>query len=154
MPSNLANELLCLGALTANRRTRVRGLYDIHGSLKNDCIKSIFCNMCVLMQLDREIRARNGKTSLCTSADYIRSSNVVQLQPVAAPSMTYAPGSDRLTQDELHKLVLCRPPFHAQSLLRAQYPAGNGDERVREVVTVTNINHVSPVPSFCLLRTL
>jgi hypothetical protein len=102
--------------------------------------------MCVLMQLDREIRARNGKTSLRTSGEYTRSSNLIQLQPVAVPAMTYAPASDQNGRDEVHAMVLGRPPVQTQSLLQAKYSTENGEQRVREVVTIANINLVSPVP--------
>lgn len=82
-------QLFCfLGCMTANRRTRVRGHYGINGSIVDDCVLSFFFNQCVLMQLDREIRARHGNTKLRTHPDYKR---VLDQQPRLTPGMTYVP---------------------------------------------------------------
>jgi len=136
-----------IGALTATRRTRVRGLYDIQGLLKDDCIKSFFCNICVLMQADREIRARNGKTSLRTSADYTRRcSKIVELQPMSIRSMTYAPGEGAEARSEVENMILCRhlPQAHLRDNAGGQRKQGTSvcHHQLREVMHASGVDHV------------
>jgi hypothetical protein len=76
------------GGMTANRRTRVRGVYGIDGTLGEDCTSSFFCNTCILMQEDREIRAREGQTNLRTCTDYNERA-AVNLQPRTPQQMRY-----------------------------------------------------------------
>lgn len=125
----------------------MRGLYDIDGLLKDDCIKSFFCNICVLMQADREIRARTGKTSLCTSADYARqTSKVIKMQPIPIQGMTYAPGEGAEARSEVENMILCRTPpqahLHDDPRGRHKPGATGRHHQLREVINASGVDHV------------
>ena len=95
----------CVGAITANRRTRLRGVYGIKGSLADDCVKSLFCNRCILMQQDREIRAREGNNKLRTRAGCAEE---VNMEPRSNEEMRYV--SPRRTDSNISN------PFPQQRL--------------------------------------
>ncbi|RDW88801.1 hypothetical protein BP6252_00833 [Coleophoma cylindrospora] len=83
----------CSCILTAFQHTRVRSRYNIKGSIARDFAASIFCGKCILMQDDRELRAREGQSNLRTNKKYDIASNdeVVQAQPVQISPMRYIP---------------------------------------------------------------
>ncbi|RDW94626.1 hypothetical protein BP5796_00389 [Coleophoma crateriformis] len=83
----------CSCILTAFQHTRVRSRYNIKGSIARDFAASIFCGKCILMQDDRELRAREGQSNLRTNKKYDIANNddVVQAQPVQISPMRYIP---------------------------------------------------------------
>lgn len=100
------------------------------------------------MQMDREIRARNGKTSLRTSAEYTRQcSKVIKLQPTPIKSMTYAPGEGADNRTEVENMILCRRPPPARlpkgmPKKIAQSSIGR-QHQLREVINASGTDHVS-----------
>ncbi|KAF7907730.1 uncharacterized protein EAF01_005316 [Botrytis porri] len=78
----------CLSiGLTLIQRARIRAQYRILGSMGNDVIKSCFCGPCVMMQHDREVRAREGALGL---AKYPNEAQMSRIQPKLSQPMRYA----------------------------------------------------------------
>ena len=47
-----------LGILAAIERTRIRKAFSLEGSIGSDCVTSLYCCCCVLIQNEREVRDR------------------------------------------------------------------------------------------------
>ncbi|TGO37280.1 hypothetical protein BHYA_0101g00300 [Botrytis hyacinthi] len=78
----------CLSiGLTLIQRARIRAQYRILGSMGNDVIKSCFCGPCVMMQHDREVRAREGASGL---ARFPNEAQMSWKQPKLSQPMKYA----------------------------------------------------------------
>ncbi|TGO53293.1 hypothetical protein BCON_0126g00190 [Botryotinia convoluta] len=78
----------CLSiGLTLIQRARIRAQYRILGSMGNDIIKSCFCGPCVMMQHDREVRAREGASGL---AKFPNEAQMSWKQPKLSQPMRYA----------------------------------------------------------------
>src|SRR5580700_118379 len=43
------------------QHSRVRAMYNIEGSTSGDCVVAYFCTKCVVMQDEREVRAREAR---------------------------------------------------------------------------------------------
>lgn len=73
-------------------RTTVRGKYKIKGSSGTDCVLAFFLPPCTLVNMDREIRAREGHMKLRNSAGYakyLRQQGIQTEQPGLNPPMAY-----------------------------------------------------------------
>lgn len=83
------------GILVGLQRSQIRGTYGIDGHLAQDMLLGICLPKCTQMQNDREVRAREGKTSLRKSKDYVASRKAsrgtVKQQPEPTPQMKYTP---------------------------------------------------------------
>ncbi|ATZ48526.1 hypothetical protein BCIN_03g07270 [Botrytis cinerea B05.10] len=78
----------CLSiGLTLIQRARIRAQYRILGSMGNDVIKSCFCGPCVMMQHDREVRAREGASGL---TKFPNDAQMSHKQPNLSQPMRYA----------------------------------------------------------------
>ncbi|KAF7957441.1 hypothetical protein EAE96_003025 [Botrytis aclada] len=78
----------CLSiGLTLIQRARIRAQYRIFGSMGNDIIKSCFCGPCVMVQHDREVRAREGDSGLARFPNEAQRS---RKQPALSQPMKYA----------------------------------------------------------------
>lgn len=53
-------------------RGAVRGKYGIEGDVGKDCALAFFCDRCTLVNIDREIRAREGDLNLRNSDGYLK----------------------------------------------------------------------------------
>jgi Cys-rich protein (TIGR01571 family) len=96
------DELDELGLIAGLQRAQIRGTYGIEGNCVEDLAAGCFCAPCVLMQNDREIRAREGHTRLVNNKKYkalprksLRRVSVVYQQPRREPQMV-APGLFKL----------------------------------------------------------
>lgn len=49
---------MTLGIFITIQRARIRKLYQLKGSLGDDCLKALCCSCCVVMQDEREVRDR------------------------------------------------------------------------------------------------
>ncbi|TGO13969.1 hypothetical protein BTUL_0060g00250 [Botrytis tulipae] len=77
----------CLSiGLTLIQRARIRAQYRILGSMGNDIIKSCFCGPCVMIQHDREVRAREGASGL---ARFPNEAQMSWKQPKLSQPMKY-----------------------------------------------------------------
>jgi len=88
-----------VGIGTGFQRNRVRATYGIKGTCFNDFVTAYFCNCCVLMQTDREIQAREGRTSFITNKEYDPKEKLKQeasnsQQPIHMQRMRYLSGGD------------------------------------------------------------
>ncbi|KAG9233766.1 hypothetical protein BJ875DRAFT_496402 [Amylocarpus encephaloides] len=74
-------------------RASVRGMYGIEGSLANDYVISFFCPECVLVQIDREVRAREGQRELRNGKKFknYQQEDLEMGQPSPQPQMAYVP---------------------------------------------------------------
>ncbi|RAL62278.1 hypothetical protein DID88_004845 [Monilinia fructigena] len=79
----------CLSVgLTVVQRARIRAQYRINGTMGDDVVKSLFCGPCVMIQHDREVRAREGDTRLAKNPDqYVP--QMSQMQPKSLQPMRY-----------------------------------------------------------------
>jgi len=71
-------------------------MYNITGRTCGDISMSLFCPCCTLIQIDREIRAREGQENLRTNRSFQRhkvfiKSKLERRQPRLVPPMVYAP---------------------------------------------------------------
>jgi hypothetical protein len=72
------------------QRTTIRGTYGISGGNENDCLISYFCVPCVILQSDREVRAREGNHNLRNDERYqTYKRSLENQQPPLQPPMAY-----------------------------------------------------------------
>lgn len=119
--------------MTANRRTRVRGHYGIDGSIVSDCVLSLFFNHCVLMQMDREIRARHGNTKLCTDPDYKK---ILDQQPRPTQEMLYMPTEE--SGNTPNRLTKAPPSTEIKVLCKV-----STRHQLQEVLNASGLDEVS-----------
>ncbi|KAE8444057.1 hypothetical protein EG329_000925 [Mollisiaceae sp. DMI_Dod_QoI] len=81
------------GVLTTFQRTRIRGTYGIKGTVLQDCCWSFWLPACTQMQIDREVRAREGDMTLRYNKKYLttRQCSPVDTQPLSPAPMSYTP---------------------------------------------------------------
>ncbi|KUJ21727.1 uncharacterized protein LY89DRAFT_381682 [Mollisia scopiformis] len=81
------------GIVTGMQRTRVRGTYGMQGKVVDDFCKGFWCSCCTQMQIDREIRAREGDKTLRYNKQYLASlqDTHIDTQPQPPELMSYAP---------------------------------------------------------------
>ena len=102
IPSDVVNKQH-VGVGTGFQRNRVRATYGIKGTCFNDFMTAYFCNCCVLMQTDREIQAREGRTSFVTNKKFNLKENLKQeaaasqQQSMPMQQMRYQQGGDTNT---------------------------------------------------------
>lgn len=140
-----------IGGMTANRRTRVRGLYDIDGKIAKDCVIGFFCNQCTLMQSDREIRAREADINL-NVLKMGGKPKTVSRQPGTRPEMSYAPPDsgiinlDRLNDENRNvQAPLNSPGKKLQKYYQPMSPKSNQATPVDPQVsfaTYLNVHHI------------
>jgi Cys-rich protein (TIGR01571 family) len=73
------------GILTGVQRARIRATYGIEGSRTKDFALAIFCRPCTMVQMDREVRAREGDIKFRTNPK----APVIEDQPSRIQEMRY-----------------------------------------------------------------
>jgi hypothetical protein len=72
------------------QHSRIRAMYNIEGSTSGDCVVAYFCTKCVLMQDEREVRAREARGN--QERNKLRNdSTVITEQPRPHHDMPYDP---------------------------------------------------------------
>ncbi|CAL3966450.1 unnamed protein product [Diplocarpon coronariae] len=80
----------CAGIITGLQRAQIRGTYGIEGTCASDIALGVFCPSCTQIQNDREVRAREGDTSMRYNPKYLHDhQKVVSHQPRPQIPMTY-----------------------------------------------------------------
>ncbi|OWP01343.1 hypothetical protein B2J93_2753 [Marssonina coronariae] len=78
------------GIITGLQRAQIRGTYGIEGTCASDIALGVFCPSCTQIQNDREVRAREGDTSMRYNPKYLHDhQKVVSHQPRPQIPMTY-----------------------------------------------------------------
>lgn len=110
----------------------------------NDCVVSLFCNRCILMQMDREMRARDSQIKLRTCSEYKRKTKTTNHQPVPNQEMRYMSAEEFCPGNPASDLVSRRRPPQARlpTGIKKQTKVLTRQHQLKEVLNASGVDQV------------